>query len=92
MYEAIDGELQCPNCGHTLSMWRAPDPGRGESFAMWVANSVASWPFAGTVLGLIAVWVGWNVTARPFEPYPVIIFAVISAVLATVAALQETAQ
>ena len=29
-----------------------------------------------------------NVVAQPFEPYPVIIFAVISAVLATIAALQ----
>ncbi len=88
MHDPVDGELQCPNCGHTLSMWRAPVPGRGEAVAMRVANRVASWPFAGTLLGLIAVWVVWNVAARPFDPYPVIIFAVISAVLATVAALQ----
>ena len=52
------------------------------------ADAVASWAFAGTVLGLIAVWVVWNVAARPFAPYPVIIFAVISALLATVASLQ----
>ena len=55
---------------------------------MGVARAVASWQFACAVLGFIAVWVGWNVAARPFEPYPVIVFAVISAVLATVAALQ----
>jgi uncharacterized membrane protein len=82
------GAVQCPNCGHALSMWREPAPRRGEVAAMHVADAVASWPFAGTVLGLIAAWVVWNVAARPFEPYPVIIFAVISAVLATVAALQ----
>ncbi len=86
--DTVDGELQCPNCGHTLSMWHVPEPGRAESLAMRVADTVASWPFAGTVVGLIAVWIVWNVAARPFEPYPVIIFAVISAVLATIAALQ----
>src|SRR4051794_2504408 len=88
MYNAIDRDVHCPNCGHMLSMWTAPDPSRGEVVAMRVANVVASWPFAGAVLGLIAAWIVWNVVARPFEPYPVIIFAVISAVLATVAALQ----
>jgi uncharacterized membrane protein len=69
-------------------MWNEPVAGRGEVAAMHVADAVASWPFAGTVLGFIATWVIWNVAAQPFEPYPVIIFAVISAVLATVAALQ----
>src|SRR6185312_12270729 len=63
-------------------------PARGETLAMHIADRVASWPFAVTVLALIAAWVVWNVVAEPFEPYPVIIFAVISAVLATVAALQ----
>jgi uncharacterized membrane protein len=55
---------------------------------MHIADRVASWPFAIAVLALIGAWVTWNVAAEPFEPYPVIIFAVISAVLATVAALQ----
>jgi uncharacterized membrane protein len=55
---------------------------------MWVAAHVASWWFAGSLLVAIAAWVTWNVTARPFEPYPVIIFAVISAVLGSLAALQ----
>src|SRR3954452_22476623 len=85
---AMDTELQCPSCGHMLSMWNAETPTRGETTAMRVANVVASWPFVGTVLTLITAWVVWNVVAEPFEPYPVIIFAVISAVLATVAALQ----
>jgi uncharacterized membrane protein len=88
MNEANGDDLRCPNCGHTLSMWRPPPPARGETAAMRVAETVASWPFAATVLCLIGAWVAWNVIARPFEPYPVIVFAVISAVLATVAALQ----
>ena len=83
-----DGAIRCPSCGHELSMWRASEPRRGERQAMHVAHAVASWWFALAVLCLIAGWVVLNVTARPFEPYPVIIFAVISAVLATVASLQ----
>jgi uncharacterized membrane protein len=69
-------------------MWHAPDPRPGERYAMHLADRVASWRFAFVVLCLIAGWVTWNVAATPFEPYPVIIFAVISAVLATVASLQ----
>jgi uncharacterized membrane protein len=69
-------------------MWHDDAPGRGETVAMHLADRVASWPFAIAVLVLIAAWVAWNVAAEPFEPYPVIIFAVISAVLATIAALQ----
>jgi uncharacterized membrane protein len=88
MNDAIGDGPQCPNCGHMLSMWQAPAPARGEAAAMRVANTVASWPFAATVLFLIGAWVAWNVAARPFQPYPVIVFAVISAVLATVSALQ----
>ena len=84
----MESELRCPNCSHVLSMWHDDNPGRGEKQAMQIADHVASWPFAVTVLVLIAAWVVWNVVAEPFQPYPVIIFAVISAVLATVAALQ----
>jgi uncharacterized membrane protein len=84
----MESELRCPNCAHVLSMWHDDAPARGERTAMRIADRVASWPFAVGVLALIAVWVVWNVVAEPFEPYPVIIFAVISAVLATVAALQ----
>lgn len=88
MEHAGKGEVHCPNCGHRLSMWQEPILGKGELAAMRVADAVASWAFAGTLLGLIAAWVVWNVAAQPFEPYPVIIFAVLSAALATVAALQ----
>jgi uncharacterized membrane protein len=80
--------LRCPACGHELSMFEPVAPDRGEVVAMRIANGVASWWFPAIVFALIAAWVVWNVTARPFEPYPTIMFAVISAVLATVAALQ----
>jgi uncharacterized membrane protein len=84
----MDGQIRCPSCGHELSMWHASEPGRGERAAMQIAHRVASWWFAIAVLCLIAGWIAWNVAARPFDPYPVIIFSVISAVLATVASLQ----
>ncbi|MGI9644108.1 MAG: DUF1003 domain-containing protein [Ilumatobacteraceae bacterium] len=79
----------CPACGHELSMFEEDDDmSPGERLATRIADLVASWWFAGTLLALIGIWVVVNVVARPFDPYPVIIFAVISAVLASVAALQ----
>ncbi len=53
-----------------------------------IAALVASWQFPVTLLALVLLWIVINVAARPFEPYPVIVFAVLSAVLATLAALQ----
>lgn len=83
---AEDG--RCEVCGHLLADWTPPAAGRAERVAIWVASHVASWWFAATLVVAIAAWVTWNVMARPFEPYPVIIFAVISAVLGSLAALQ----
>ena len=81
-------DATCPHCGHALSMWEPPEPDRTERMAMWVASHVASWTFPASVFACLAIWVAINMIWRPFEPYPVIVFAVISAVLATVAALQ----
>ena len=53
-----------------------------------LARTFASWPFLGLVVTFLVVWIVWNVTAKPFEPYPVIVFAVTSAVLASAAAIQ----
>ena len=36
----------------------------------------------------LAFWISFNVLLQPYEPYPVIILAVISAVLGSLAALQ----
>src|SRR4051794_29345772 len=80
--------MHCPACGHELSMFEPATPERGEVVAMRIADAVASWWFPATLFALITAWVAWNVVAQPFEPYPMIMFAVISAVLATVAALQ----
>jgi uncharacterized membrane protein len=55
---------------------------------MRVANAVASWWFAATLVLLVVAWVALNVIARPFTPYPTVMLAGISATLATVAALQ----
>ena len=55
---------------------------------MWVASHVASAAFPIGVAVGSSLWIIVNVVWRPFEPYPVIVAAVTSAVLATVAALQ----
>ncbi len=84
----MEAFLECPSCGHQLSMYRAPEPGSGEQMAAQVAARVATWWFPTAILVAVALWVVVNVAARPFQPYPVVVLAWISAVLATVAALQ----
>jgi len=69
-------------------MFHVEPPSRSEQYAMRVANAVASWWFAATIVALVAAWVVLNVVARPFTPYPTVMLAGISATLATVAALQ----
>lgn len=83
-----DHEFRCPSCGHVLSAYDEPEMSRGERLAAAVAEHVATWWFAGAVVSVLALWVTVNVVWRPFEPYPVVVLAVISAVLASVAALQ----
>lgn len=83
-----DHDERCPTCGHRLTEWTPPPLARGESVATWIAGHVATWWFSASLLALIAIWVVWNVSARPFAPYPTIMFAVISAVLGSLAALQ----
>jgi uncharacterized membrane protein len=78
----------CPACGHSLSDYEDDEMSRGELLAAAIADHVATWWFAATVLMLLATWVLVNVVWRPFEPYPVVTLAVISAVLACVTALQ----
>lgn len=78
----------CPECGHELTMYQPPLPARGERAASWVAAHLATWWVPTVIVGSVVLWVGWNALARPFEPFPVIIFAVVSGVLSTVAAAQ----
>lgn len=59
-----------------------------DPFVFRLARTFGSWPFLALVVAFIVVWIVWNVAAKPFEPYPVIIFAVTSAVLASAAAIQ----
>ncbi len=80
--------LQCPDCGHELSTYKPPPAARGERAAASVAEVVASWAFPAAVLVIVATWGLVNVIAQPFDPYPVVVLAWISAVLATVAACQ----
>jgi uncharacterized membrane protein len=53
-----------------------------------VTVAIGSWSFATTVFFFLAGWVSLNILFKPFDPYPVIILAVISAVLGSLAALQ----
>lgn len=80
--------LSCPDCGHELSMYEAPRPTDGERAAARIAELVASWAFPTFILFAVVVWGLVNVIAKPLEPYPVVVLAWISAVLATVAACQ----
>lgn len=61
---------------------------RSERVADRIAATVGSWWFSGTILFLLTLWIGVNVLFRPFDPYPIIILAAISAGLASLAALQ----
>ncbi|MCB9102045.1 MAG: DUF1003 domain-containing protein [Anaerolineales bacterium] len=59
-----------------------------DRLADQVTVTVGSWYFPTAILAFLALWIGLNVLFQPFEPYPVIILAVISAVLGSLAALQ----
>ncbi|MDJ0753227.1 MAG: DUF1003 domain-containing protein [Ardenticatenaceae bacterium] len=52
-----------------------------------VVQLVGSWYFPLLILLFIAIWSAVNFIFRPFEPYPTIYLAVISAVLGSLAAL-----
>ena len=69
-------------------MFEDPEIGGGERVAVAIAERVGSWPFVLGVLVAVTAWVIVNVAWEPFEPYPVIMFAVLSGLLATLAALQ----
>ena len=71
-----------------LSSYQDAEPTRGERLAAAVADRVATWWFSSAVIAFLAIWIAVNLIWRPFEPYPVVVLAVISAVLACVAALQ----
>ncbi|MEW5986981.1 MAG: DUF1003 domain-containing protein [Chloroflexota bacterium] len=59
-----------------------------ERLADRVAAVVGSYRFSATILLALATWIGINVMWRPFEPYPIVILAGISAALGSLAALQ----
>jgi uncharacterized membrane protein len=61
---------------------------RGERGADLVAGVVGSWRFSILLLLAIFSWLTLNLLQRPFEPYPMITLAVISATLGALAALQ----
>ncbi|MGI9605826.1 MAG: DUF1003 domain-containing protein [Acidimicrobiales bacterium] len=80
--------IECPECGHELSTYTPPPEMSGERAAAWFAGHVATWWFPALILAGVAIWAIVNIIAQPLEPYPVVVLAWISAVLATVAACQ----
>jgi len=69
-------------------MFEEPEPEAGEQLATRVAVVVASWWFPLALLVGIIAWLVINITARPLEPYPMIMLAGLAAVLSTIAACQ----
>ena len=61
---------------------------RAERGADQVIKVIANWYFPSLILGALLLWIAVNVLTRPFQPYPVIILAGISAALASLAAIQ----
>lgn len=53
-----------------------------------ITQGVGSWRFVATIFAGLAIWIAVNVIARPFEPYPTVMLAVISATLGSLAALE----
>jgi uncharacterized membrane protein len=80
--------LRCSACGHELSTYEPPIPATGERAATKLTGIVASWAFPTAILVAVIVWGIINIATKPLEPYPVVVLAWISAVLATVAACQ----
>lgn len=60
----------------------------GERLAHRFVTIVGSWPFTIAVLMFIASWLVVNLLGRPFSPFPMIVLAGLSAVLASLAGLQ----
>lgn len=83
-----ESSTECPACGHELSMFVVSEPDRKELAARRITSAVASWWFPSLILVGVALWASFNLIWRPVEPYPVVVLAWISAVLATVAACQ----
>lgn len=88
MIVAVHEHDSCPACGHVLSSYQEAEASRGEWWATVIANRVATWWFSAVVIVFLTIWIAVNMYWRPFEPYPVVVLAVISAVLACVTALQ----
>ncbi len=59
-----------------------------QKLSQRTAALAGSWRLPFLILLFLVTWIGLNLIYRPFAPFPVIVFAVISAVLASLAALQ----
>ncbi len=64
------------------------ETGFSEQLAHRLVATVGSWPFAIGILTFIASWLLINLLGRPFNPYPMVVLAGLSAVLASLAGLQ----
>lgn len=63
-------------------------PSLGQQLAHRITSMIGNWYFPLTIALLLTAWILFNISIRPFSPYPMIVLGVISAILASLAALQ----
>lgn len=71
----------------SLDPGREP-PSRFTQLADQLTDAIGSWQFCLFLIVLLVVWTAINIIWRPLEPYPIIVLAGISALLATLAAIE----
>ena len=63
-------------------------PSWGQQVAHRITAMIGNWYFPLTIAILVVSWLVLNLLLRPFSPFPLIVLGVISAILASLAALQ----
>jgi uncharacterized membrane protein len=64
------------------------NPGTKEHFSHRIIAIIGNWYFPLAIAIFLTGWLLFNILLRPFSPYPMIVLGVISALLASLAALQ----
>ena len=86
--EAERAKINCPSCGHDLSMFAESEPDADELWARRAIGIITDWRFPVGMVMLIIIWIAINIIFAPFEPQPVFTIATLAATVTTVTALQ----